>query len=255
MIDGVRFAETEQELCASYKLRYKIYVEAMGRFKDKSDHVFKELRDAYDEDARAVIAVKNGSPIGTLRLFWGGDEVFDDAMVSVYRFGKVKRILEDKQICIIERLMVDENYRGSTVSLRLYQQVMKFVLDYKVEAVLILCEPHHMNSYLKLGFCPFENISFYSGIGSVIPMLLNAGDYEHLKKVGSPFSRLITKEDIGYCRHVNELQELIKGGESNVVSFSKLYEKRLKVVKDFVNPQNRLQTELFRSRLKMRLSA
>jgi len=255
MIDGVRFAETEQELHASYKLRYKIYVEAMGRFKDKGDHVLKELRDDYDEDARAVIAVKNSLPIGTLRLFWGGDAAFDDAMIESYRVGKVKSILKDKQICIIERLMIDEKYRGSATSLRLYRQVMKFVLDNKVSAVLILCEPHHMNSYLKLGFRPFDDIYSYPGVGSVVPMLLNAGDYEHLKEVGSPFSRLITKEDIEYCRHVNELQELIKGGESNVVSFSKLYEKRLKVVKGFVNPQNRLQAELFRSRLKMRLSA
>ena len=55
MDDGVRFVETEEELKASFKLRYKVYVECMGRLKDKGDHVQKELRDSYDETARAAI--------------------------------------------------------------------------------------------------------------------------------------------------------------------------------------------------------
>ena len=46
MKDGVRFSATEQELKASYQLRYKVYVEHMGRFKDMGDHELKELRDS-----------------------------------------------------------------------------------------------------------------------------------------------------------------------------------------------------------------
>lgn len=71
MQDGVRFAITEEDNRASFKLRYQIYVKSMGRLKDKGDHEKEELRDEYDKFARAVIAVQNGEPIGTLRLFWG----------------------------------------------------------------------------------------------------------------------------------------------------------------------------------------
>ena len=71
MRDGVRFAENEDDLRASFQLRYKVYVESMGRLKDKGDHKRKELRDEQDKNARSVIAIKKGQPIGTLRLFWG----------------------------------------------------------------------------------------------------------------------------------------------------------------------------------------
>ena len=45
MQDGVRFSATEQEFKASYQLRYKVYVEQMGRFKDMGNHELKELKD------------------------------------------------------------------------------------------------------------------------------------------------------------------------------------------------------------------
>lgn len=216
MQDGVRFATTEQELTASYQLRYRVYVECMGRLKDKSNHQLKELRDEYDDHARAVIAVKDGEPIGTLRLFWGEDKPFTQSLIEAYHLSPFLEKLEQQQICIVERLMVDDKHRGSSVTLRMYKQVMHFVLDNKIEAVLLDCEPHHLNSYLKLGFRPFTNTYSYPGIGLVIPMVLITGDYEHLIRSGSPFAILTNEEDLNHCRYVNELKGIIDSYSSIV---------------------------------------
>jgi len=217
MDDGVRFVETEEELKASFKLRYKVYVECMGRLKDKGDHVQKELRDSYDETARAAIAIKNGVAIGTLRLFWGEDASFSSELIEAYHLSPFMDLLEENQICIVERLMVDESHRGSTTTLRMYKEVMHFVLDKQIEAVFLDCEPHHLNSYLKLGFRPFTETYTYPGIGLVVPMVLITGDYDHLKKIGSPFGMLTREEDLSHCVHTNELLEKINHG-SNIVS-------------------------------------
>jgi len=217
MEDGVRFAITEEELRASYQLRYKVYVECMGRLKDKGDHIHKELRDDYDKIARAAIAIKNGIAIGTLRLFWGEDAAFPQALIEAYHLSPFIGILEEKQICIVERLMVDEAHRGSTTTLRMYKEVMHFVLDHEIEAVFLDCEPHHLNSYLKLGFRPFTETYTYPGIGLVVPMVLITGDYEHLKRVGSPFSMLTREEDLSHCLHTAELLKKIDH-TSNIVS-------------------------------------
>ncbi|MDO9047763.1 MAG: GNAT family N-acetyltransferase [Methylobacter sp.] len=219
MQDGVRFATTEEELKASYQLRYRVYVECMGRLKDQSNHELKELRDEYDDHARAVIAVKNGETIGTLRLFWGEDKPFTQTLTEAYHLSPFLEKLEQQQICIVERLMVNEQHRGSSVTLRMYKEVMHFVLDNKIEAVLLDCEPHHLNSYLKLGFRPFTNPYSYPGIGLVIPMALITGDYEHLIRSGSPFAVLTREEDLSHCRYVNELQDII-GCHLNIVSQS-----------------------------------
>ena len=217
MQDGVRFSATEQELRACYQLRYKVYVEDMGRFKDMGDHDLKELKDEYDDYARAVIAVKDGITIGTLRLFWGRDKDFPPLMIDAYHLSPFLDQLKPQEICIVERLMVDKHYRGGSSTLRMYKEVMHFVLDHHIEAVLLNCEPHHLNAYLKLGFRPFTQTYSYPGIGLVIPMVLITGDYEHLQRVGSPFYMLTREEDFSHCRFVSVLQNTI-AQQSSIVS-------------------------------------
>jgi len=221
MQDGVRFATTEEELKASYQLRYKVYVEGMGRLKDKGDHALKELKDEYDDNARAIIAIKGGEAVGTLRLFWGGDKPFTQSLIEAYDLSPLLINLEQAHIIILERLMVDEKHRGSSATLRMYKEIVRFIIENKIEAVLLDSEPHLLNSYLKLGFRPFAKTYSYPGIGLVIPLLLIWGDYEHLQKVGSPFVLWANEKEFRCCRYVNELLELV-GGRTTVVSQSAL---------------------------------
>jgi predicted GNAT family N-acyltransferase len=219
MQDGVRFSATEQEFNASYQLRYKVYVEQMGRFKDMGNHELKELKDEHDDYARSIIAIKDGVAIGTLRLFWGQDKNFSPWLIDAYHLSLFLKELDPQQICIVERLMVDLCHRGGSATLRMYKEVMHFVLDHHIEAVLLNCEPHHLNSYLKLGFKPFAEIYSYPGIGLVIPMVLITGDYEHLKRIGSPFYLLTREEDFSHCRLVSVLQNTI-AQQTSIVSQS-----------------------------------
>ena len=209
MQEGVRFVNTEAELRACYQLRHKIYVEGMNRFTDKSDHNLKELQDEQDKNARAIIAIKNNIPIGTLRLFWGGDHSFTHEQTKAYQITAFKPLLQEKQMCIVERLMVDDIHRGTVTALRMYKEVMNFVLMNQLEVVLLDCEPHHIEAYLKLGFKPFAKQYNYPGIGPVIPMALIVGDYNHLKSVGSPFYTLVTKKHLNYCRHTDALKKIM----------------------------------------------
>lgn len=215
MKDGVRFAQTEEEYRASFRLRYQVYVKSMGRLRDKGDHEKRELKDEADKTARAVIAIEHGEPVGTLRLFWGGDAPFSDSLIEAYSLKHFLNVLDEDQICIVERLMVSEGHRGSNVTLRMYKEVMNFVLQNQVEVVLLDCEPHHLNSYLKLGFRPFAAPYSYPGIGLVIPMALIVGDYQHLVQTGSPFAMLTRSEDVAYCRSTETLRQIIDN-KSNV---------------------------------------
>ena len=119
------------------------------------------------------------------------------------------KVLGQERICVVERLMVDETHRGSSATLRMYKEVMCFVLEKHIEAIFLDCEPHHLNSYLKLGFRPFAETYSYPGIGLVIPMVLICGDYQHLKQAGSPFSVLVNEKDLAYCQFADQLRELV----------------------------------------------
>lgn len=209
MENGVRFVESVAEREASFHLRYRVYVESMKRLADKADHSRKLLTDEYDDKARSVVAVKDNKVIGTLRLFWGGDKPFCQPLKKAYHLVPFLESLRHDQICIVERLMVCESYRGSTTMLRMYKQVMEFVIAHSVEVVLLDCEPKNVTSYLKLGFRPFGVTYDYPGIGQVIPMALVVGDYEYLKRVGSPFASLITEQDLNFCYRVADLNAIL----------------------------------------------
>lgn len=141
--------------------------------------------------------------------YFGGDVPFTDSLIKAYSISPFFGVLKQDQICIVERLMVTEDHRGSNVTLRMYREVMNFVLEHKAEIVLLDCEPHHLNSYLKLGFRPFTTPYTYPGIGLVIPMVLIVGDFEHLKQIGSPFAMLTKPEDLAYCQSSEALTQII----------------------------------------------
>lgn len=227
MENGVRFVATLDEREASFRLRYRIYVESMKRLADKADHSRKVLKDEYDDQARSVVAVRDNRVIGTLRLFWGGDKPFCQSLARAYYLAPFLEFLRHDQICIVERLMVCENHRGSTTMLRMYKRVMEFVITHAVEVVLLDCEPKDITSYLKLGFRPFGVTYDYPGIGKVIPMALVVGDYEYLKSVGSPFACLITEQDLNFCHCAADLNAILNKLSNN--SSSKADLKALKL--------------------------
>jgi predicted GNAT family N-acyltransferase len=255
MKEGIRFAETSEELRAAYQLRYKVYVEGMGRLGDKADHNSKELHDEYDNTAKALIAIKDGVPVGTLRLIWGGDAPFSQSMIKAYRLAPFLKQLEENQICVVERLMISEKHRGSMIALRMYVEVMNFVLNHQAEIILLDCEPHRLDSYRKLGFRPFTEPYVKPGIGLVIRMVLIAGDYEHLKCVGSPFAKLIGQEDLSHCRYVNKLQELV---DHESMAFNHSIFNKIECFQHYYEVKNKLYdkiTTISDSRLKMKLNA
>lgn len=210
MEDGIRFAETPEELHAAYQLRYKTYVASMGRFNDSCDHVRQELKDHYDENARIVVAIKNNKAIGTLRVLWGKGTGFDQYLTKAYRITPFLNKIDPAKICIVERLMVDKSHRGSITMLRMFNEVMAFILSQQIELLLINAEAQNANTYIKLGCVPFTKQFSYPGIGPVTPMALVVGDYQHLVRVGSPFSLLTTAEDTNFCRHTLQLLDIIK---------------------------------------------
>ena len=68
----VRFARTEDELAAIYRLRYATYVEELHLYTSQADHTRRWLADAEDAAAHQLYAEVEGQVVGTLRLHLGG---------------------------------------------------------------------------------------------------------------------------------------------------------------------------------------
>ena len=205
MTMSIRFAETDDDFKLSFQLRYKIYVEEMGRLKGESNEMRRELRDERDQSARILIACKDQKIVGTMRILWGGDKDFDRHQTKMYNISPFMQSLHCNEICIIERLMVDKSCRGSSVMLRMYKEALQFIIKNKIELMLLASEPHHINHYQRLGAKAFAKIRMYEGIGPVMPMAQAMGDFEYQKKVNSPFSMLSKETD---WKHFNKQEQI-----------------------------------------------
>ena len=63
-----RFAESEEDKIAVYRLRYELYVEDQGLFLAEADHENRWLTDTYDAFSDIAMAEDNGRLIGSMRI-------------------------------------------------------------------------------------------------------------------------------------------------------------------------------------------
>ena len=64
----IRLAESQEDLEALYRFRYKIYVEEMGRVQHDADHLNKKIRDDLDDGGHNLLAFKQGKLVGAARI-------------------------------------------------------------------------------------------------------------------------------------------------------------------------------------------
>ena len=63
-----QFATTTAEREAVYRLRYEVYVEERGAYKDVADHKNRLLSDALDPTGRLLYGKVGEEVVGSLRL-------------------------------------------------------------------------------------------------------------------------------------------------------------------------------------------
>jgi predicted GNAT family N-acyltransferase len=210
MDNGIRVATSAEECRAAFRLRYRCYVLMMRCFVEHGNAVSQELQDDYDRMARIVVAIEQQQAIGTLRLLWGGDGVFDEHLRVLYRLNRFVPHVPITRVCVVERLVVDGRYRGSQLLLRLFKKTLAFVLAHEIELLLMHVAPAQLKTYRRLGCVVIGRPLQYPGMGRVIPMALIVGDYRHRQRIASPLALLADAEAFGYCQHTQRLQALLQ---------------------------------------------
>lgn len=187
----VRFARTEDERDAVYRLRYATYVEEMHLYQGLADHERRWLRDVDDDTAHHLYARAEGEVVGTLRIRLGREGTIPE---SVYTRFALERFLEwvpKEQLSVVGRFMVRKDMRGTTVPYRLIQECIRFLIEQGQELAFCDCQPHLLNLYLSLGFRPHLGTFDHPEFGVMVPLVLVLRDREHMEWVGSPLRTLL----------------------------------------------------------------
>jgi predicted GNAT family N-acyltransferase len=190
----VRFAGTEEEREAVYRLRYATYVEEMHLYAGQADHSRHWLKDADDATTQLMYARVGEDVVGTLRVHLGGDGAIPEPLATRFALERFVPLVPKEQICVVGRFMVRRDMRGTAVPYRLIQESIRFQLERGQELAFCDCQPHLLNLYMSLGFRPYLGTYDHPEFGVMVPLVLVLRDREHLEWVGSPLRALLPGE-------------------------------------------------------------
>lgn len=184
---GIHLAESEEEKHGVFRLRYDIYVEEMGRYRNIADHENKLLIEPEDETGRIFYAAKDGKVVGTARFSWGGDAPFSERQVEHYQLAPFLAEVPREAVAVGERGMVVPQLRGSELFKELGRETHRFLTAKRIQLMFGACEPHLLSLYIGNGARTFAEHNINSPeSGYLIPIVNVLEDVEYLRRIGSP---------------------------------------------------------------------
>ena len=134
----LKIAETEAELVAAQRLRYRVFVEEMGA-RPAFDAVVGQESDAFDpyfdhlilKDSRITDECEN--VIGMYRLMQGETAVAGPGFYSASEYDLSKISASGRRVVELGRSCLDARYRGGLALHLLWQGVTDYVIQYDIE--------------------------------------------------------------------------------------------------------------------------
>lgn len=210
----IRVAETADELRRIQRFKYDVYVTEMGRYGSIADHERRLLVEPDDAASVNVLATVDGAPAATMRLSFGGDGALTERHVAQYDLGKFLAEVPIEALMVGERLMLAPEFRGTDLLGQMFAFNLAEVSGRRIQFVFGDCEPHLLNTYQPLGFRTYTARNVNSPeTGYLIPLVLVTEDMEHLRRLASPFARMLT--DFGETARVPDtLEALLSDGDA-----------------------------------------
>ena len=185
MTATLRFAESEADREAIYRLRYDIYVEEMGYVFPGVDHRGRRLAEAMLRPTRLLMAEQDGALAGTLQFNWGAECAFTEEERRIYRLSDFVALVGDEETIIASRFMTRPSHRDSDLPARMLDTMFAFALDNNVRLLFLDCRPHLINNYLRLGFRTYAKTCNDPIAGMLAPLVFVIDDVEHLERIKS----------------------------------------------------------------------
>jgi hypothetical protein len=139
-------AETAEAREAVQRFRYDVYVEEMGRYRSRADHVHRCLADEEDERSWIVYATDGGRVVASTRVTWGGAG-FSRRQIEQYQLDPFLAEIPVEHLAVGERTMIAPAWRGTDLFLPLTDQLQQISASHDVRVVFGACEPHLISFY------------------------------------------------------------------------------------------------------------
>ena len=177
-------AASADEIEAVQRLRYTVYVEELGRYRDVADRTSRTFAEPEDDHSWIFYARDGDDVVAATRMTWGGDG-FSARQIDQYQLAPFLEDIPPALIAVGERNSVLPSYRGTGALDEMLQYSRPFIDEHDLRLVFGCCEPHLLSLYLGMGQRPYaeHNINS-SSAGYLIPLVAFVPDVEALRGVG-----------------------------------------------------------------------
>ena len=193
---GIHPARSEEEREAVFRLRYDVYVEEMGRYRQAADHDNRRFEEPEDATARIFYAAKDGEVVGTARFSCGMDGPFSERQMAHYQLAPFLAEVPADAIAVGERGMVVPRLRGSPIFKEMGEHGRRFLNEHRIQLFFGACEPHLLSLYLGQGARTYAEQNVNSPeAGYLIPIVTVVEDVAYLRRIAA--STLADAHDFG----------------------------------------------------------
>jgi len=145
----LNLVSNEQDLLASQRLRYKVFVEELGGNGPLVDHQNRFEIDPFDEFSDHLVLIDTNIPeasldhvIGSYRLLRGDIAFKNNGFYSSSEFDLTSLINSGRKLLELGRSCVHPDYRGGTFMFQLWNGLAGYVIQHKIEILFGVASFH-----------------------------------------------------------------------------------------------------------------
>ncbi len=184
----VAVAETADEREACYRLRYRIYVDEMGKRPAAADHTRKSYSDSHDKKATLLYVSDGNEVVASVRNTWGATALPVE-YVERYDLEGVLAAVPKQELMFSSYLNVAPEWRQTRAMGLALEAAYRHIRTNGAWMTFVQGNPALVPMYERMGFRRFRPNITDPDFGLRLPMALVADDVQHLSRVHSPFAR------------------------------------------------------------------
>ncbi|MEO8001420.1 MAG: GNAT family N-acetyltransferase, partial [Arenimonas sp.] len=180
----IRPIKSAEELDAVARLRYRVYVNELGRRPEGCDDDLQRLVDPEDIYSIVLAAFDHDQVVGTFRITPVDQLEENSSWRELYDNDKFP--VESNQQFIFSRMIVTNDFRGKGLAAEFFRTAFDCIRQAGGELAFLHCQSHLVSLYEVMGFRRYKSGFVHEEAGFRVPMVMIAGDWGHFEAVKSP---------------------------------------------------------------------
>lgn len=170
----VVLCRTPDLLLEAQRIRYEVYCEELGRTSPYADPEKRVIADDLDETGHVLLALKNESPIATLRMNMARDGRLG-LLGELY--GMAQSPYHPESTAIVTKFIVRKEHRVGQSSFRLMTTAIEMAQRYAIRQCFMDCVPELRPFFATLGFTQCGPPFLHRENGRSLPLMLDIDRY------------------------------------------------------------------------------